>query len=100
MILLDTNILVFAHNTDSPHYQASLNLLQDALSKQGAFCLAPQNLFFFLSPSVPSSPKANQSQCLPASGGGEGSPKDGERGFGITSKDFEAFEEITATNPL
>lgn len=55
MILIDTNILVFAHNQDSPHNEKAIQLLKDALEFKIEACIAHQNLLEFFS--VITSPK-------------------------------------------
>ncbi|MEK9149357.1 MAG: PIN domain-containing protein [Candidatus Desantisbacteria bacterium] len=49
MILIDTNIIVCAHNADSPHYQRATQLMKDALNLHFSSCIAHQNLLEFFS---------------------------------------------------
>ena len=49
MILLDTNILVFAHSQKSPHQNRSAELVDQALQGKFPACIAHQNLLEFLS---------------------------------------------------
>lgn len=44
MILLDTNILVYAHDLLSEHYEAANHIVSDANSGLLKTCLSPQNL--------------------------------------------------------
>lgn len=46
-ILLDTNVLVYAHDRLSPNYAASRQLLEVSQDDPGRFYLAPQVLFEF-----------------------------------------------------
>ena len=49
MILLDTNVLVFAMYRESALYEASATLVDRALKERRQFCIAPQNLIEFMS---------------------------------------------------
>lgn len=49
MILIDTNILVFAHNKQSPHHPKANQLLKNALKLEFVGCLTHQNLLEFFS---------------------------------------------------
>lgn len=49
VILIDTNILVYAHNQDSPHNEKANQLLKDALELKFEACIAHQNLLEFFS---------------------------------------------------
>ena len=49
MILIDTNILVFAHNKKSPHYLKANQLLKDAVMLKFNGCVTHQNLLEFFS---------------------------------------------------
>lgn len=48
-ILFDTNILVYAHNSDSPYHLKALNLVQAAIEGELEAVLAQQNLLEFYS---------------------------------------------------
>lgn len=49
MILLDTNILVFAHNADSPHNKKSSEIIKSAMEFEFNACISHQNLLEFFS---------------------------------------------------
>lgn len=49
MILLDTNILVFAHNKKSPYHSQANRLVKDAFQLKFQACIAQQNLLEFFS---------------------------------------------------
>lgn len=49
MILLDTNILINAHNEDSPFHANAREILKKALSLEIETCIAQQNLLEFFS---------------------------------------------------
>lgn len=49
MILIDTNIIVFAHNADSPHQQKANQLIEDVLNLKFEACISHQNLLEFFS---------------------------------------------------
>jgi len=48
-ILIDSNILVYAHNTDSKFNKQSKNLMKDALKRKINACISIQNLLEFYS---------------------------------------------------
>ena len=48
-LLLDTNVLVYAHNQDSPFHSKSLSLVKGAIEGQFSGILAQQNLVEFYS---------------------------------------------------
>lgn len=47
MILLDTNILVYAHNSDSELNEVARRLMLDAVDGRFDACITPQNLLEF-----------------------------------------------------
>lgn len=49
MILLDTNILVYAHNSDSELNEVARRLMLDAVDGRFDACITPQNLLEFFS---------------------------------------------------
>ena len=49
MILIDTNILIFAHNADSPHHKQAQQLMRDAMESKFESCISQQNLLEFFS---------------------------------------------------
>ena len=49
MILFDSNILIFAHNLDSPHHLKAKQLMGDALNLNLKVCIAHQNVLEFFS---------------------------------------------------
>jgi predicted nucleic acid-binding protein len=49
MILVDTNILVYAHNVDSDLNEIAKRLILDAIDGKFEFCITPQNLLEFFS---------------------------------------------------
>lgn len=63
MILLDTNILVFAHNKKSPYYSHANQLVKDAFQLKFQACIAQQNLLEFFS--VITDPRRVEKPLLP-----------------------------------
>lgn len=49
MILIDTNILVYAHNADSDLNRTAKRLILDAIDGKVESCITPQNLLEFFS---------------------------------------------------
>lgn len=49
MILVDTNILVYAHNSDSELNEVAKRLMIDAIDGRFEACITPQNLLEFFS---------------------------------------------------
>ncbi|MBI5745989.1 MAG: PIN domain-containing protein [Nitrospirae bacterium] len=49
MILVDTNILVYAHNSDSELNEVARRLMLDAVDGRFDACITPQNLLEFFS---------------------------------------------------
>lgn len=49
MTLIDSNILVYAHNADSPHYERAKRLIKDGLDEKISICCSVQNLIEFYS---------------------------------------------------
>lgn len=49
LVLFDSNILIWAHDTESPHHRKAKELVEAALTKKINACLAHQNLLEFLS---------------------------------------------------
>jgi len=48
-MLLDTNVLMYAVNSESPHHAASAQVLREALTAQIQACIALQNIHEFYS---------------------------------------------------
>lgn len=63
MTLIDTNILVYAHNADSPQSQRASELIKSALNQEFESCIAHQNLLEFFS--VITSPKRVSNPLTP-----------------------------------
>lgn len=49
MKLIDTNILVYAHNVDSPFYSKAKQLVDEAIEEEFPACYSTQNLMEFYS---------------------------------------------------
>ena len=49
MRLIDTNIIVYAHNADSPFQNTAMSIISDAITGKFEGCLSTQNLIEFYS---------------------------------------------------